>query len=188
MITEIRAVFPGDSIHEEGKHCFGIHNKKATIIGMLSKIDGLYFIKSKTKKYCPTKHDIIIGKVIYVSSEYYKLDVSGHIGLLPALSFTNAVKRNRPILNRGNYVAARVVRVESGDLFLSCREDGLGLVDEVWNIETWKVRHLYFDSFLRVFGLKHTYQVILGMNGFIWIAAEPEIKRKLLDEISNKIV
>ncbi|MGL5725917.1 hypothetical protein, partial [Cetobacterium sp.] len=68
------------------------------VAGILCKIEDLYFIKAKTKIYIPKKYDIVIGRIIYTSPDYYRVDLNGCIGILPALSFLNATKRNRPEL------------------------------------------------------------------------------------------
>jgi len=180
MIEYCRDILPGQPVNEEGIKCFGIHENRATIAGQLCKIENLFFIRSKTKRYNPLRYDIVMGRVIYVSQDYYKIDLAGHIGILPALSFQNATKRNRPNLNSDDYVMAQVARVENGEILLSCSEAGLGKIDEVFPIETWKVRLLYFSTFLRELGSTRTFKIGMGMNGFVWIDGDCKTKKEVL--------
>lgn len=185
MITEIRAVLPGHHIEEEGRHCVGIQDSRAVVAGVLCKVQDLYFIKSKSRRYFPVGHDIVIGRIIYTSAEYYKVDVSGYTGYLSVLGFPNAVKRNRPTLEKGDFVAARVTRIEGGDLLLSCKETGLGQLDEVFPIEAWKARVFYTDSFMSELGRSNTFQLVIGMNGFIWLNGSAETRRAVLSAIAE---
>lgn len=86
-IEVLRNVYPGDIINEKGHYDCGIYENKATVVGVLCKIEDLYFIKSKTNVYHPRKFDIVIGKIIYTSQDYYKVDLGCCIGILPSLSF-----------------------------------------------------------------------------------------------------
>lgn len=184
MITVIRKVLPGDKIHENGKKCFGIFNDIVTIPGYLCKIEDLYFIKSKTKKYTPTKHDIVIGKIIYTSPEYYKVDLNGCIGFLPTLSFMNATKRNKPELQRDDWVLCKVLRVENEPL-LSCSMEGMGKIDEAFAVDSWRIRLLYFNDFLKKISENRTFKIAMGMNGYVWISGEPETVRDILRLINE---
>lgn len=184
MIECIRNVLPGDSVLEKGTKCFGIHDNRAVIAGQLCRIESLYFIRSKTRAYRPTRYDIVIGRVIYTSADYYKADLGGCIGYLPTLSFANATKRNRPELERGDWVICQVVRVV-GDPLLCCKQEGLGKVDEVFPVESWKMRLLYFSDFLRRVGATHTFKIGMGMNGYVWLDGDAATKRDILQLIGS---
>lgn len=181
----IRNVFPGDAVPEDGTKCLGIFNGKATVIGQLCRIERLYFVRSRTNKYRPTKYDIVMGRVIYTSADYYKVDLGCCTGYLPCLAFANATKRNRPELQRGDVVACAVTRVEGGSPLLCCRQDGLGKVDEVFPVESWKIRLFYFSDWLLKVGAEHSFKIVLGMNGFVWIDGDAETKREVLRRIKE---
>lgn len=184
-IEKIRKVYPGDSISENGYKCYGIENNKATIIGTLCKIEDLYFIMSKTKIYIPKKYDIVIGRIMYSCPDYYKVDLKSCVGVLPSLAFLNATKRNRPELEKENIVLCQVERVSSGDVLLSCKKEGLGLIDECFPVESWKIRLFYFNNFLQKLSKNKTFKIALGINGFVWIDGDVETKKEILNEIEG---
>lgn len=181
----VRNVLPGDPVLEEGPKCIGIVNNRAVVAGQLCKIENLYFVRSRTTRYSPTQYDVVMGRIIYASSDYYRVDLGTCAGHLPALAFRNATKRNRPELLRGDYVLCSVERVADGEALLCCRTEGFGRVEEVFPIETWKVRLLCFSDLLVRLGEKYTFQIALGMNGFVWVGADALTKRDILKELQE---
>lgn len=178
-IKFIRNVYPGDNIPEEGIKSFGIYENKAIVLGQLSKIEDLYFIKSKTNKYAPMKYDIVIGKIVLKSPDFYKVDLGGYTGTLSTLGFVNASKKNKPDLQKGDYVLCQVLRTD-GDLLLTCNQPGLGKVDDMHAIESWKVRVLYFNNMLQKLGSEYTFRIAMAMNGYLWFDCDPKTQRTLL--------
>lgn len=184
-VEEIRNVYPGDQIPEKGFKCIGIENDKAVVIGRLCRIEDLYFIKSKTKAYFPKKYDTVIGKIIYSSQDFYKVDLGSCTGTLPALSFVNATKRNKPDLDKDDSVICQVEKVVDGDPLLSCKKEGLGKIDEYFPVDSWKIRLFYFNDFIRKISANKSFSIAFGINGFIWLDANPEVKREILDLIEK---
>lgn len=180
----IRDVWPGAEIHERGRKCFGIHGDRAAIAGQLCRIDDLYFIRSKTNKYVPTRHDIVMGRIIYTSNDYYRVDLGGYAATLPCLSFLNATKKNRPVLEKNELVLCQLVRTD-GDLVLSCAKEGLGRVDEIFPMEPWKVRMLYFSGHLARLGSRMNFKIAMAMNGFVWIEAAPRTRQEVLTALRS---
>ncbi|KAM0680336.1 exosome non-catalytic core subunit rrp40 [Glugoides intestinalis] len=185
VVEKIRKVLPGDSVQEKGFKCYGIVENKASIMGTLCKINDLYFIMSKTKIYIPKKYDIVIGRIFYSSQDYYKVDLGSCTGILPALAFQNATKKNKPDLDKEDIVLCQVDRVECGDVLLSCKKSGLGAVNECFPVESWKIRLLYFNRFLQNISQNRTFKIALGMNGFVWIEGDPETKQAVLEAIEK---
>lgn len=184
-IERIRNVLPGDHIPEKGFKCYGIVESRAVIIGTLCRVEDLYFIMAKTRIYVPKKYDIVIGRVVYASQDYYKVDLESCTGILPVLSFANATKRNRPELEKENVVLCQVERVSDGDPLLSCKKEGLGMIDECFAVESWKIRLFYFNSFLQKLSKGRSFRIALAINGFVWIDADVETKRAVLEEIER---
>lgn len=184
-IEELREVYPGSPIPENGFKCIGIENDKSVVVGKLCRIEDLYFIKSRTKAYFPKKYDIVIGKVIYTSQDFYKVDLGSCTGTLPALSFVNATKRNKPDIEKDEFVMCQVERVVDGDPLLSCKKDGLGKIDECFPVESWKIRLFYFNDFIKKISHNKTFSIALGINGFVWIDGTPEVKREVLNLIES---
>ena len=179
----LRNVLPGDAITEKGNKCIGIWNNQALVPGQLCRLeDDLLFIRSKTSCYTPRVHDIVVGRILHVSADFYKVDLEGRMATLPALAFPNATKKNRPFLARDDLVLARISRT-AGDLFLACDSPGLGKIDEAHPIEPWKVRLLYFSPLLGELGGRMDFQVALAINGFVWLDGAPRVKQRVLREL-----
>lgn len=178
-------MFPGDSIPEKGFKDYGIFKDRAVIVGTLCRIEDLYFVKSKTKLYAPRKYDVVIGRVVYTSQDYYRIDLGGCTGILPALSFTNATKRNRPELEKEDHVVCQVLRVEAMDSLLCCRREGLGKIDEAFPVESWKIRLLYFNDFIKNLSKDRTFKIIMAMNGYVWLEGDSKTKREVLNKLSE---
>jgi exosome complex component RRP40 len=173
-IRKIRTVRPGDAIKENGRKSLGIYKGMAVVAGNLMEIEkNKYFIDSKTKRYEPSIDDIIIGQVIYKHTDFYKIDMfHGCHGHLPALSFPNTTKRNKPELMMDVYVLCKIVR-KGTECLLSCVGDGLGaLNNNVFDLECWKVRRLLLCDYLKDIGKTKRFKIALGMNGKIWIDSE----------------
>lgn len=184
-LEKIRRVLPGDSIPEKGFKCYGIVDSRAAIVGTLCRVEDLYFIMSKTKIYVPKRHDVVIGRVFFTCQDYYKVDLGSCTGILPALSFPNATKRNRPEIEKDNIVLCQVERVSDGDSLLTCKKEGLGVVSECFPVDSWKIRLLYFNGFLQRLARDKTFKIALGMNGFVWVEGDIETKREVLNAIER---
>lgn len=184
-IEKIRRVLPGDLIPEKGFKCYGITENKAHLAGTLCKIEDLYFIMSKTNIYIPKKYDLVIGRVVFTSQDYYRIDLGSCTGILPALAFLNASKRNQPELEKDTFVLCQIDKVVVGDPLLSCKKDGLGPIDECFSVDSWKIRLFYFNGFLKKISKNRSFKIALGINGFVWIDGNDETKRDVLDEINK---
>lgn len=201
-IKFIKNVYPGEDVKEilenelidykdfNNTYCIGIDNNKAIILGQLSMIEDnrhrLFFIKSKTQRYVPRMHDIVIGKIFYVHPDYYKVDLGRYVGILPALSFPNATKRNKPELIKNDLVLCRVLEINNEldrEALLTCTSIGMGKIEEAFEIEPWKVRLLYFD--LKLKKIQLNFRIALAMNGLVYIEANEEDKKEILNKINN---
>ena len=88
---------------------------------------------SDQKRYIPTVNDPVIGIVNYRGMDFFRVDIgAAHPAILPALSFENATKRNKPNLQVGSLVYARVVSASRlTETVLACtsvqgKADGFG--------------------------------------------------------------
>jgi exosome complex component RRP40 len=184
-IERIKEVFPGDTI--EGKGSLGIYRGRATIAGRLMRTENHLFIHSRTNRYRPSIDDIVIGRAIYTSSDFYKLDTGGMLVTLPALSFTSATKRNKPEISKNDHLLCRVVR--SGvEPLVTCAGEGLGkLSGAVLPLDPWRVRALYMGSRLSELGKRYRFRIAMGLNGVVWIDSEKETDiRDIYWELRNK--
>lgn len=185
QVVFLRNVVPGDMVEENGFKDYGIYKNRCTVAGQFCKIEDLYFVRTITKFYVPRKYDVVIGRIIYTNPDFYKVDLNGCIGVLPVLSFLNATKRNKPEFEKNEFVVAQVLKVEGSEPLLCCRRDGLGKIDEAHKIEGWKIRLFYFNDFLKKLSETENFKIILAINGYVWIGAEPETKLRILNRIND---
>nr|AJA32466.1 exosome complex exonuclease RRP40 [Nosema pernyi] len=180
--TKIREVFPGDPINENLSKSLGIHKDKAIVHGSLCRVQNHLFILSKTKRYFPFIDDLVIGKVIYVNQDYYKVDLNFCIGLLPSLSFTNASKRNKPEIKKDDFLFCKIIKTGIEPL-LSCVGEGYGKIEgDVFPLEPWKCQLLYIKGI----NLKIKCKMVVGLNGFVMIEGEtPLVVREVIEKIKE---
>lgn len=184
---QIKAVFPGDEIPSNGTRSLGIYNGRATVAGVLCKVSAHSFVLSKTNRYQPYVDDIVIGKVTHVSQDIYKVDLGGLTAALPSLSFANATKRNKPEIDKNDYVLCRVIR-KGVEPMLSCTGEGFGKLNgTVLPLDPWKIRMLYLDSTLAKVGKQYRFKIAMGLNGMVWIEAERDVDTRDVYHMLNSI-
>lgn len=189
-IAKLKSVHPGEDIHEQGSKSLGIHNKKSYVYGTLCKSQNHLFVLNKSKRYFPYIDDVIIGRVIYVSADYYKLDINCSIGILPVLSFTNASKRNKPDINKEDLIFCKIEKTGIEPM-LSCVGEGFGKINGYFfKIEVWQAQMLYVENILFKIGKKYNYKCVVGINGFFVISCESaklsiEIYKSIISELTS---
>lgn len=185
-IKLVDKVFPSETSEESYK--FGIKytfNKKPLIL-------------SKTSFYIPNHSDFVIGKVVYVVSDYYKLKINDcFTGILPILSFYNVTKKNRPRLEVGDYVYCKIVNppsknksdnltykninnIKGTELLLTCETEDLGKLkfDEtdvfstIFELDCYKVNLLFYRNVLSELGKKYKFVIVIGFNGLIFLKSD----------------
>ncbi|EPR79700.1 hypothetical protein SLOPH_1783 [Spraguea lophii 42_110] len=188
MVKKIKNVFPGEILTPNILDSAGIKNKKSTIIGTLHSIPNAHFLLSKTKYYTPSIDDLVIGDIIYVCSEYYKVSIGHTTCVLPSLSFFNATKRNRPMLKKGDTVLARVIKTGEEPL-IGCDIEGLGQKKGYfYNLDQYKIKIIYMNTdLLQHLGRKYKFDIALGMNGRVWIECDNGITSLKIYNYLNSI-
>jgi exosome complex component RRP40 len=164
----------------------GLHFKDNKIIatkaGKLYNEKNKWWVENNQKRYIPALNDPVIGVIIAKLSEYYKVDIGGpSMAILPALSFDNATRRNRPNLQVGSLIFA-VVSLANKDMEpeLSCicqnKKDDFGELKDgyVIKISISFARNLMSpkNPLLLAIGKKFPFDIVVGINGLIWINAD----------------
>jgi exosome complex component RRP40 len=183
-VEEIRDVFPGDKI--DGRGSLGIHGDRTVVAGKLMKANNHLFVHSRSCRYRPLVDDIVIGRAIYTSADFHKLDIGGMLVTLPALSFANATKRNKPEVSKGDYLLCRVVR-NGPEPLVTCAGEGFGKLNgTVLPLDSWRVRELYMGDRLGEIGKKYKFRIAMGLNGMVWIDGERDTDiRDIYWELKN---
>jgi len=148
----------------------------------------LLYIESNTKRYIPQNNDFVIGTITGSMGDYYKVSLQNYSPpvLLSFMSFPNASRKNRPNLNVGQVVYARVVNDDNDSTFeteLECfdasnnRElGGFGILDDsgfvIDDVAMNFARELLFNPkllVLEVLATRVQFEIAVGINGRIWI-------------------
>lgn len=136
-----------------------------------------------TRRYIPSRGENVVGIVTQKSGDIYKVDVgASEQATLSYLAFEGATKKNRPDLQVGDVVYAKML-VASKDMEpeLVCvdsqgKENELGVLSSdgmVFTCSLSLVRKLLNPEcpLFRILGRNQAYELAAGMNGRIWIKA-----------------
>lgn len=162
-----------------------LQDMEATVVkcGVLrKKKPGSMWVDSNQKRPFAVVNEYVIGTVTGRQGENYAVDIGIHRSAsLGALAFEGATKRNRPMLNVGDLVYARLT-VANKDMEpeLVCVETSgkagpLGLLSGGLLIECslGLCRNLLQEGcpVLHELGLHVKYEITVGMNGRFWVNA-----------------
>jgi exosome complex component RRP40 len=145
--------------------------------------NGKLWVFGRQKRYIPSVDDAVLGVVTSKFSEYYELDIAAPFpALLPVLSFEGATRRNRPNLKEGDLVYCRVDMADR-DLqpTVTCmdgagRGAGFGPLQGGHVLETSNAYSRILvgkptPPVLAALGRSLQFELAVGVNGKIWIAA-----------------
>ncbi|XP_069684188.1 exosome complex component RRP40 [Periplaneta americana] len=155
-----------------------------TTCGVLRKKDpNIYWVDCYRKRYIPAKGDTVVGVVVNKSGDIFKVDIgTSEQASLSYLAFEGATKKNRPDVQVGDIVFAKLLMaVRDMEPELVCvdsygkkgkfgilPEDGfifscsLNLTRKVLNPEC---------RLLKILGKEIPHDIAIGMNGKIWVKA-----------------
>lgn len=93
--------------------------------GYLVRDEGKAYINSAQKRYCPNLNEPVVGVIIQKQPEVYKVDIGCAIpATLNHLAFEGVVRRNKPSLEVGAVVYARVINAHKDmDPEIECMND-----------------------------------------------------------------
>ncbi|KAL4402930.1 exosome non-catalytic core subunit Rrp40 [Malassezia pachydermatis] len=151
-----------------------------------------WYVEGGARRYVPQTGDRVIGQVTNRGMESYTVTLfSAQAATLPVLAFEGATRRNRPNLEIGALVYARVVSAEPWtEPELSCIDAVTGKADGMGELQAktpdvamvWQVPTSLTHSLLRpqhpLLGqvAKHfSFEAAIGANGLVWVrTASPE--------------
>ncbi|XP_071824900.1 exosome complex component RRP40-like [Apostichopus japonicus] len=193
-MTNADVVLPGDVLTDRLKE---ITNKKVRLgpglrwqskdvvackCGVLkSREDHAFWIDNHQRRYIPAKGESIIGVVSLKAGDIFRVNIGSNLpAALSYLSFEGATKRNRPNVQIGDLVYAKLL-VANRDMEpeLVCidgsgQSNGLGVLSRegfMFKCSLHLCRKILSPdcSLLRVLGKKIPLEVTVGMNGRIWL-------------------
>lgn len=146
------------------------------------------WVESEARRYVPSLGDHVIGVVADKHAEDYRLQIGAAApALLPVLAFDGATKRNRPHLEVGALVYARIVLAHRDmEPEASCAAPpGMGAKDwvtnesvfgelaggHIFNCPPALCRRLTMDDcpVLDALGSVAPFELAVGINGRVWI-------------------
>ncbi|RIA98694.1 hypothetical protein C1645_749004 [Glomus cerebriforme] len=193
---ELKVVLPGDPINVTKKENIklgpGLTQTQDSIIcikaGILNhtSVKNKWWVENNQRRYIPAEKESVIGTVTYKGGEFYRLDIgSAHQAILPILAFENANKKNRPNLNIGSLIYARISLANKDmEPELTCvnpesnKADGYGELKGGFVIKcSLRYCRRFFSgeieliSLLELLQKKKDFEMAIGMNGRIWITS-----------------
>lgn len=167
----------------------------ATHAGLLSsKKSNVPYLEYSSKRYIPAQGDSVIAQITARYGEVYRVDIGSSVpATLDHLAFYNVNRKNKPNLQVGNLVYARVSggEVAGMEAELSCitaenkagdygpldttsatGPDGLSFLLKSMPLHMCRRLLGKGDATLQIIGEAVGYEVVVGMNGRIWIAAD----------------
>ncbi|VUG17910.1 RRP40 [Brettanomyces bruxellensis] len=201
-----QVVIPGDHIEVEsqknrssitlGPHIslvptIGTHTLNPTTVGLLeekhlSAKRTVYYVEANSKRYLPESGDNVIGVIIGSFGDFYRVSLNDFSVpvVLNQFSFPNASKKNRPRLEVGDLIYARVESVNPNvDAEISCvdpttgKAEGYGKLEGgmVFKVKLAYARNLLFDPnahILTELVTKCKFEIAIGVNGKIWLKTD----------------
>ncbi|KAJ3039922.1 exosome non-catalytic core subunit rrp40 [Rhizophlyctis rosea] len=160
-----------------------------TKLGVLHKAAGnRWWIDSNQRRYIPATNENILGIVTHRISEGYRVDIgAAQPATLDQFAFEGATKRNKPNLEVGTLVYAKVT-VANKDMEpeIEClnqstkKADGYGEIKggHLFRVSLAMARSLLDPSspLLKLLSQSFPFEIAVGMNGRIWINAAQTIQ------------
>ncbi|KAI1280662.1 Exosome complex component RRP40 [Halotydeus destructor] len=148
----------------------------------------LFWVDCRQKRYMPVRGERVVGTVIAKGSLTARIDIGANdLATLNLLAFEGATKKNRPDINVGDVVFARILTAHKDiETELVCissknKKDGMGILTPtqanafsfVINVPLQVVRRLLTPGceLLPSLGKKFRFEIAVGMNGRIWICS-----------------
>ncbi|CAG8504605.1 2741_t:CDS:2 [Diversispora eburnea] len=195
----VRTVLPGDLVYVESEKDEiilgpGLMQNEESIIctkaGVLKRKENSWFIDSDQKRYIPATGENVVGRIIGKIGEVYRVDIgSAHQALLPFLAFDNATKKNRPNLNIGDLLYARISLANRDiDPEIDCKNPSTNKADVVYGeLKKGFILKCSLRYCRRLFSLETKIieildkklaqknietHIAIGLNGRIWFYTE----------------
>eukprot|EP01132_Coremiostelium_polycephalum_P003628 gene3628-4519_t len=190
-----RLMIPGQTISREGEYLKGhgtFHHEQnliASVCGRLEKIDKLLSVRAFKARYQGEVGDIIVGRITEIASKRWKVDVNSrqdYFLMLSAINLPGGIQRRRTssdeLQMRNFFVENDLVYAEVQMLM----GDG-SVAIHTRNLKYGKLQNGHFmkaPSNLIKRSKQHFYtlecgvDIILGLNGYIWIADSEQQKNQ----------
>eukprot|EP00041_Stephanoeca_diplocostata_P033437 m.1105284 g.1105284 ORF g.1105284 m.1105284 type:complete len:243 (-) comp24337_c0_seq2:4128-4856(-) len=196
-VFEPHVVLPGDKIElpSDGevilgpgllaRHIGEDDEVTTTKCGILraKKANRAFWVDSTQRRATPAKGDEVIGIVVGRPMDVFSVDIgSSRPASLPVLAFEGATKRNKPNVQIGDLVFARVVTAGKHiEAELSCmnangKSGGFGQIigGYMFSCSSGLCRSLRRPNspILTALSSSVAFEIVVGLNGRVWVNAE----------------
>lgn len=196
-----RVVLPGDNIREltdskdpeqQQQHVIlgpGLRREGEKVMvtrpGVLrTKAPAVFWVDSHHKRYVASRGENVIGVVLAKAGDTFRVDIgTSEPASLSYLAFEGATKKNKPAVNPGDVVYAKLL-VASRDMEaeLVCvdsygKKAGMGVLTGpggfLFTVPLHTVRKLLSpdSNLLPTLGQQIPFEIAVGMNGRVWVRA-----------------
>lgn len=201
LVGEREVVVPGQKLAEgmEFLPSTGTYRRKENIIAEqlgLVKVDGkILKIIPLSGKYIPKRNDVVIGKVIDILLNGWRVDMnSPYTAVLPLKDASFDFIKKGEDLSRyfdiGDYLVLKITNVTSQNLVdVTIKGPGLRKLKEglIIYVNTYKVPRIIGKKGSMVSMIKKATgcSIIVGQNGIVWIQGEPKMEVIAVEAIKN---
>lgn len=188
---KLEVVLPGDIIDVEGDVDLGPglrRGRRGCVVTQPGvhrfRAPRTHWVDAHTRRYVPVRGQCVLGTVIQRAGDLYRVDIGAHEpAMLSFLSFEGATKKNRPNVNVGDLVFARLL-VANKDMEpeLVCvnskgKAEGLGVLSPgglEFKIPLHVCRKLLSPAcgLLVTLSTELRFELAVGMNGRAWALSE----------------
>lgn len=142
-----------------------------------------YWLESRNNRYVPKKADLVVGIITKKSGDTLRVDLgSAESASLSMLAFEGATKKIKPDVNIGDIVYAKVLNAHKEmepelvciDQYYKAGRLGVLSNDGFLVSTNQKLTQILLKAenpLLRTLGRKFPYEIVVGVNGKIWIKA-----------------
>lgn len=142
----------------------------------------IFWVNSYQKRYVPVKGETVIGVVNSKAGDIFRVDIgASEMGSLSYLAFEQATKKNRPDVNPGDLVYARLVMAgKDFEPELVCvnssgKKGRLGVLSDgfLFHCSLNLCRMILRPEcpLLSAISKEMSYEIAVGVNGRIWVKA-----------------
>lgn len=175
-LPEVGEVRVGSGLRQSVGHLVAT---KAGVVDSAAK--GKVWVRGRQKRYAPAVGDAVLGLVLERHSENYAVHIGGPFpAQLPALAFEGATRRNKPNLQVGDLVYARVSAAPRDmDPELSCvdvtgKSSGYGPLTGgmTFTVSSAQARDIMSNpppKALAALGTALQFELAVGLNGVVWV-------------------
>ncbi|KND01185.1 exosome non-catalytic core subunit RRP40 [Spizellomyces punctatus DAOM BR117] len=167
----------------------GLHQEQGELVAVKAGIlqqgsQNRWWVEGTQKRYVPALGESVLGIIASKHGEFYRVDIgAAHPASLPVLAFEGATKRNRPNLEVGSLIYARVSLANKDmEPELDCIDPATGKAGGFGELKDGFMVRCSLGMARRLLDPRSPillrlaeafkFETAVGMNGRVWVNAE----------------